>query len=291
MFHWYRGTKWVAHDVAVYGSGTYTVYASCPSGSPGCATGTNPITFTIGASEIGVHMLVDWGTVSTNKNIDVVNVWTPGVFGPSSMFTGACGSNPANKIWDLMSKDLGTGINGYAMVDGLFLGTCWNFNLMGPVFTTLIDSRNNNFTMIDGTGQTFGGTNDVRFTWDGTQKTLVAVSGQVSNASLSSGCAFFAHTWAAHDMAIYGPGIYTIYDGCPAGSPGCGTGNPVTFAVNPGELGVHMLFYWNGSDGIDVVDVWQTMARCTVNYDGRCRLPLWLRYQSAFHGWDHMSYD
>jgi hypothetical protein len=121
-------------------------------------------------------------------------------------------------------------------------------------------TTSNNFTMIDGLNNTFGGTNDVTFTWDGTMKTSVAVSGQVSNATISSPCNFFAHTWAAHDVTIYGPGIYTIFDGCTPGSPGCGTGNPVTFTIGAAQLGAHMLFYWNGSDNIDVVDIWQSGA-------------------------------
>jgi hypothetical protein len=291
------GTKWVAHDVSVYGPGTYTVFASCLAKSPGCSTGTNPITFTVGTNEIGVHMLVDWGTISTNKNIDVVNVWQQkAVFGPSPMWTAACGLGNSSQTWDLMSKPnpATSTINGYAMVDGQFTGTRWNFNMMGAPINRVVDTGNNNFTMIDGTGATFGGTNDVRFTWDGTRKTSVAVSGQISNASLSSPCNFFTRTWAVHDMAVYGPGTYTIYDACPAGSPGCGAGNPITFTVNPGEMGGHMLFYWNRSDDIDVVDVWQpntVFGPSVMNDNTTAGFVYGCGTNSLSTVWDHMSYD
>ncbi len=402
------GLTWNAHDVAIYGPGTYTVYTGCPTGSPGCGTGV-PITFTVGAGELGAHILFNWGATT---NIDVVNVLTPNaVFAPSPMWTGACGSNPASTVWDWMSKDWdGDGINGAPMVDGPFVGFNANFNVMGgvpiicegvvcndnnactadscdpltrncvftpiscddsnactadscdpvigcahtpivfcndnnacttdtcegatgncvftpiscddnnactydscypatgcvhapinvndndpctidtcnpatgavfipkncddnnpcttdtcdratgncvhtPTSTACIGTTNNNFTMIDAIGNTFGGTNDVHFTWDGTLKTSVAASGQVSNATLSSTCPFFGLTWNAHDVAIYGPGTYTVYTGCPTGSPGCGTGVPITFTVGAGELGAHILFNWGATTNIDVVNV------------------------------------
>jgi hypothetical protein len=121
-----------------------------------------------------------------------------------------------------------------------------------PVYTT-----NNNFTMNQPDGVAIGGTNDVVFAWDGTKKTSVAASGQVSNASLSSPCPFNSQIWLAHDVAIYGPGTYTVYAGCPPGSPGCGVGIPISFTVNAGELGGHMLFDWNNNNNIDVVNIWK----------------------------------
>ncbi len=130
-----------------------------------------------------------------------------------------------------------------------------------------VDTSNNNFTMLDGTvgDPPTGGTNDVHFTWDGTMLTSVAASGQVSNATLSSVTPFFGVNWTAHDVAIYGPGTYTVNPCCAAGSPGCpdtcvdSLSNPilpVSFTVAAGQLGAHMLFDWGGSNDIDVVDVW-----------------------------------
>jgi hypothetical protein len=123
-----------------------------------------------------------------------------------------------------------------------------------------VDTTGNNFTMIDPGGGLTGGTNDVHFIWDGTVKTSVAASGQVSNAFITSTCPFSGVTWNAHDVAVYGPGTYTVYADCASGSPGCGTGTPITFTVATGELGVHMLFNWLVSSNIDVVDVWTPNA-------------------------------
>ena len=127
---------------------------------------------------------------------------------------------------------------------------------MGATQAFAAASIHNNFTMLDPSGALTGGTNDVVFTWDETTLTSVAVSGQVSNATLSSVTTFFAVPWFAHDVAIYGPGTYTVYAGCLPGEPGCGAGAAITFTVNAGELGAHMLFDWGGSTNIDVVDVW-----------------------------------
>ncbi len=50
-----------------------------------------------------------------------------------------------------------------------------------------VDTTGNNFTMTDITGGLpVDGANDVHFTWDGTLKTEVALSGQVANATLSA---------------------------------------------------------------------------------------------------------
>jgi hypothetical protein len=120
-----------------------------------------------------------------------------------------------------------------------------------------VNTTGNNFTTLDPNNALVGGTNDVHFTWDGTEMTSVAVSGQVSNATISSVTPFFGLLWTAHDVAIYGPGTYTVYTGCAAGSPGCGSGTPITFTVGASELGAHMLFDWGGNNDIDVVDIWK----------------------------------
>ncbi len=161
-----------------------------------------------------------------------------------------------------------------------------------------VNTANNNFTMIDAGGNTFGGTNDVSFTWDGTLKTAVAASGQVSNATIASAtpCLFFGHTWSAHDVAIYGPGTYTVYDGCAAQSPGCGAGNAVTFTVGANEIAAHMLFDWNVSTDIDVVDVWQRNAvfgpsqMCDGN-GSTGGFAYGCGFNSTATVWDWMSYD
>ena len=109
-------------------------------------------------------------------------------------------------------------------------------------YTDPVNSTGNNFTILAPGNQIIGGTNDVAFTWDGTLNTSVA--GAVSNATLTSDEAFFGNLWNAHDVTLYAPGTYTIYDGCAAGDPACGIGNAVTFSVGADQVGAHMLIDW-----------------------------------------------
>jgi hypothetical protein len=127
---------------------------------------------------------------------------------------------------------------------------------LGTGAAQAITTTGNNFTMLDGNGDISGGTNDVTFTWDQTLFTGVATSGQVSNATLSSPQPFYGVNWSAHDVAVYGPGTYTIYTDCPPGSPGCGAGGAYNFTVASNQIAAHMLFDWNGNNNIDVVDIW-----------------------------------
>jgi hypothetical protein len=163
------------------------------------------------------------------------------------------------------------------------------------------DSTGNNFTMVAPDATLTGGTNDVHFTWDGTMKTSVAVSGQVSNATISSTCAFSGFTWRAHDVAIYGPGIYTVNPCCPSGSPGCATTcltsdtqfniPPITFTVGAGERGGHMLFNWSINSNIDVIDIWAPtqMFAPSPLFDGTS--PGGCSSNLASKVWDLMSKD
>ena len=131
-------------------------------------------------------------------------------------------------------------------------------------FTSPVNSSGNNFTMLSATGGIVGGTNDVVFTWDGTLND--AVPGAVSNATLSSDEAFFSNIWEAHDVTFYGPGTYTVYDGCTAGDANCGIGNAISFTVGASQIGSHILFDWPkgsppGPNGnIDVVLVWNFVS-------------------------------
>jgi hypothetical protein len=127
------GVNWYAHDVAVYGPGTYAIYSDCPPGSPGCGVGA-AYNFTVAPDQIAAHMLFNWGP---NLNIDVVDIWNQNqVFGPSSMSTGGSTtldpwSGVSTTAWNGMSIDWdGDGINGGAMIDGPFQGFSANFNVM-----------------------------------------------------------------------------------------------------------------------------------------------------------------
>jgi len=136
----------------------------------------------------------------------------------------------------------------------------WLFTVLLIAFTALAGHRSaeastgNNFTMLDPAGGGVGGANDVIFTWDGTLNTDVATA--VENATLSSNTPFFGQPWTAHHVMVYGPGTYTIYTGCPAGSPNCGVGTPYNITVADGQVMAHMLFDWGGNTDIDVVDIW-----------------------------------
>jgi hypothetical protein len=121
-------------------------------------------------------------------------------------------------------------------------------------YTSPISSTGNNFTIIAPGNTLVGGTNDVVFDWDGTLNTSVA--GALSNATLASDEVFFGNLWHAHNVTLYAPGNYTIYDGCPAGNPGCGIGHAVTFTVGASQIGVHMLIDWSITTDIDVINVW-----------------------------------
>lgn len=126
-------------------------------------------------------------------------------------------------------------------------------------YTDPVNTTGNNFTMLAPGNSLVGGTNDVVFTWDGTLNT--AVAGAVSNATITSDEAFFGFLWDAHDVTLYAPGTYTIFDGCPAGDAGCGIGNPVTFTVSADQIGAHMLVDWPAGEpsanvDIDVINVW-----------------------------------
>jgi hypothetical protein len=136
--------NWVAHHIRVFGPGTYTINVDCTTAQieiGTCTTNATPsmnYTFTVGANQVGAHMLFDWGKDDATKpcgkancNIDVVDIWVQDeVFGPSSPHTGAAGFNATSTVWNLMSSDWdGDGQNGAAMIDGPFIGFKANFNL------------------------------------------------------------------------------------------------------------------------------------------------------------------
>lgn len=128
---------WTAHNIRVFGPGTYTFNVDCTTAQLNagtCVPNADPsrnLTMTVGAGQIGAHILWDW---NTSLNIDIVNVWSQNaVFGPSPLYPGPVGSNSPDKVWDLMSTDgNGDGINGIPMIDGPFIangGFSANFNL------------------------------------------------------------------------------------------------------------------------------------------------------------------
>jgi hypothetical protein len=93
--------------------------------------------------------------------------------------------------------------------------------------------------------------------------------------------------WAAHHIRLFGPGTYTINTDNENESPTdisaectvamlvAGTCTPsatasknITFTVENGQIGAHMLFDWNGNFNIDVVNVWGQNASWDDQDDG-----------------------
>jgi hypothetical protein len=162
------GKVWTAHNVNVYGPGTYVFdTTSTVAGNPSVGTGTasQKYTLTVPTGYVGAHMLFDW---STSVNIDVVQLWkfdtnwdntSTGVDGgTSSQFcstpitTGGCNTvpnpngNSGSTVFHLLSMDtpsstistVGGGAtapnednlyHGTKMIDGPFVGQAANFNL------------------------------------------------------------------------------------------------------------------------------------------------------------------
>ena len=122
-----------------------------------------------------------------------------------------------------------------------------------------------NFSMMDSTGAVFGGTNDVIFDWDGTSLNTDESDTDFSIMGIKSDKPqpFNGFPWIAHHIRVFGEGTYefdtgcTVADieamGCPADSVG---GDTMTMTVGPDQFGAHILFDWNVTENIDVVNVW-----------------------------------
>lgn len=147
------GSPWTAHHIRLFApGGPYVINTDCTTTqlehgtcTPNADSSKN-ITFTVGAGQIGVHMLFNW---SGNNDIDVVNVWNQNAqwIDPDNLtaptkkndlWTGARWLGPAGfgvdpaVIWDHVSTDADSdGKVGIPMVDGPFIGFNANFNL-GP---------------------------------------------------------------------------------------------------------------------------------------------------------------
>ena len=129
-----------------------------------------------------------------------------------------------------------------------------------------------NFTMLNPAGTTFGGTNDVVFDWDESENTDVASTNFNMTIASALPQPFFGNLWTAHHVRVFGPGTWSFDTTCTvvqleAGVSACN--NPlvgdqverfITMTVPAGQVGVHILFDWNGTENIDVVNVWERDA-------------------------------
>lgn len=120
-----------------------------------------------------------------------------------------------------------------------------------------------NFTMLTSSGTIVGGTNDVNMHWDGNAYSASSDytgPGSAANVTASSTTPFNAAVWTAHDIQVFTAGSYTFnttLDGGPNSStPGfanaLGGSGTMSATVPTGDLGMHMLFDWNGTRNIDV---------------------------------------
>jgi hypothetical protein len=138
----------------------------------------------------------------------------------------------------------------YTAFDGTDFGTSTVTVAVGNVF--------GNFTMLDRSGMTFGGTNDIVFTWDGTCYSSVAEA-EAGPINMTMGSAsnfpFFGFPWTAHDIKVYCPGGPYTVDTCNpvVTPPNCG---PLSFTVPADHVGGHILLDWNITKDIDVAIVW-----------------------------------
>jgi len=88
--------------------------------------------------------------------------------------------------------------------------------------------------------------------WDGngyTANSDYTGPGSASNVTAASTTLFFGHAWTAHDIQVFTPGTYTFNATLGGGNPETGS---VTGTVGAGQIGMHMLFDWNGNLNIDV---------------------------------------
>lgn len=109
-----------------------------------------------------------------------------------------------------------------------------------------------NFTMLSGAGYIVGGTNNVNMTWDGNAfnaSSDYTGTSSVSNVTASSTTPFFGYTWSAHNIQVFVPGSYSFDTALDGGN---GESGIMNVTVPTGDIGMHMLFNWNGNNNIDV---------------------------------------
>ena len=115
-----------------------------------------------------------------------------------------------------------------------------------------------NFTMLNGAGNTIGpdgGTNDLSMSWDGNAYSASSDYtgvGSPGNVTASTTDTFFGYVWTAHDIQVFVPGSYSFDTALGGGN---GEAGILNVTVPTGQLGMHMLFDWNGSLNFDVFAV------------------------------------
>lgn len=154
------GNNWVAHDIQMFLPGTYSFDTTLGGGN----AESGVLTATVGAGQLGLHMLFDWGG---NINIDTFMVFDQNsIFGSGLLYStqidnnayypstcdavntgtitqnclydgvgyGSAGAPVKDQVWMLASADgNGDGVMGIPMAaGGPFAGFNWNYNAFAP---------------------------------------------------------------------------------------------------------------------------------------------------------------
>jgi hypothetical protein len=134
---------------------------------------------------------------------------------------------------------MGSGVANAALVENVMGAYTW-------------DTDRANFTMLTPTGAMQGGTNDVVMHWDGNAYNNISdYTGltSVSNITASSDTLFSSNLWTAHNVQVFTEGTYVFNTALSGGNLESGN---MTLTVGANQLGMHMLFDWNGNYNIDV---------------------------------------
>ncbi|ARN75735.1 hypothetical protein BST96_17455 [Oceanicoccus sagamiensis] len=125
--------------------------------------------------------------------------------------------------------------------------------------------KGSNLTVLNPDGSNAsGGANDIAASWNGLSTTDIADT-NFTNMALSSETPFYGMDWDVHHMRVFGPGSYSFDTSCSiseleAGIAMCNGGPMLTMTVAEGQIGIHMLFDWNGSVNTDIVNVFDINA-------------------------------
>lgn len=111
-----------------------------------------------------------------------------------------------------------------------------------------------NFTLLAPNGGVIPvfGANNVAMNWDGSAYNASSDytgPGSAANVTASSTSPMFGHTWTAHDIQMFTPGSYSFDTTLGGGNTETSTLNAT---VGAGQLGLHMLWDWNGNNNIDM---------------------------------------
>lgn len=145
------------------------------------------------------------------------------------------------------------------------LFTCFSSHVAATALPDRGSNISGNFTMLDASGNLFGGTNDIVFDWDNTVNTSEFDTNFNMSISSEGSQPFFGATWLAHHIRVFGEGTYifetdntkcSVTDIETTGCPGDGGSTSMTMTVGNGQLGTHILLDYNLTLNIDIVNVW-----------------------------------